>query len=201
LGVFIPVLLGVGAILSALAFVVERIAAATTGDDRPGREAAFALPDGDLLSRPEEPPVAPPARRSRPGRGVAAWIAAVVAIAVIVMTLATVAMYRKDPRSTTGSTAFVLEVDARTGPADPHAVAETLWITCRAHLPHDVQLVEIGTASPEVAVLEVQPRIGRNDARRFAGCLGDLRFDRVLTSVREVVSRGDPAGPVAEQPA
>jgi hypothetical protein len=132
---------------------------------------------------------------------VAAWIAAILAIAIIVTTLATVAMYRTDPRSTTGSTAFVLQVDARTGPTDPRAVTETLWITCRAHLPHEVELVRIGTPSPDVAVLEVQPRIGRNDARRFAGCLGDLRFDRVLTSVREVTSRGDPAAPVTERPA
>jgi hypothetical protein len=200
LGVFIPVLLGVGAILSALAYVVERVAAATTDGDRRGREPALTLPDADLLSTSAEAPVDRPVRRTGTGRGVAAWIAAVLVIAVIVTTLATVAMNRQDPRSTSGSTAFVLEVDARTGPADPRAVAETLWITCRAHLPHEVELAGIGAASWDVAVLEVRPRLGRNDARRFAGCLGDLRFDRVLTSVQEVIPRADPAIDAGGQP-
>ena len=173
-GVFIPVLLGVGAILSALAYVVERIAAATSGEGRSAGSPPLALPPGGLRSATAFPGVSsPPTSRTR-GGGVAAVVVTITAITAIVLVLSAIAMYRADPPSSTGSTTFVLEVDARTGPTNAGAIAETLWSTCKAHLPHGAALA--GIRAPEasdVAVMVVRPEVGRNDSRRFAGCLED----------------------------
>ena len=102
-GVFVPVLLGAGVILSAIAYVVERIAEATALpllDRRLARRyESIALPANGLLRAPPSPhPTA--ARRRAPGRVLATAIAT-AAILVIgwlgVQTLIEATQTRPDP--------------------------------------------------------------------------------------------------------
>jgi len=189
LGVFVPVLLGVGAILSAFAYAVERIAAAMANGDRSDpRLATIALPPGSLRDAPPEA-TNPTADRSNARRAVVTGALAVAAITGSVVALANGAMYREGPDPVSGTTTVLLRVETRSGPANASAVANTLWMTCRGDVDDDVSLVGVEAVAPNVASLMVAPRIAAHDERRFLGCLEDLRFDRVrieITSWAEV---------------
>ena len=183
LGVFVPVLLGVGAILSALAYAVERIAAATaTGDRSDPRLARIALPPGSLRDAPPDA-TNPTANRSNARRAVVTGALAVAVITGSVVALANGAMYREGPDPVSGTTTVLLRVETRSGPANASAVANTLWMTCRGDVDDDVSLVGVEVVAPNVASLTVAPRIAAHDERRFLGCLEDLRFDGVRIEV------------------
>lgn len=183
LGVFVPVLLGVGAILSALAYAVERIAAATANGDRSDpRLATIALPPGSLHDAPPDA-TNPTADRSNARRAVVTGALAVAAITGSVVALANGAMYREGPDPVSGTTTVLLRVETRSGPANASAVANTLWMTCRGDVDDDVSLVGVEAVAPNVASLMVAPRIAAHDERRFLGCLEDLRFDGVRIEV------------------
>jgi MFS family permease len=187
LGVFVPVLLGVGAILSVLAYAVERLGAATARGDRiDGRLAAIALPGTDLQGRRTATPAPPaPARTSRRSGAVTA-VVATVAITGTVLLLSSIATYRDPPDPVSGTTTIVLQVDARSGSPDAEAVANTLWMACRGNVDDGVGLVSVEPLVAGVARVTVAPRVAVPDERRFLGCLEDLRFDGVRIEVRAV---------------
>jgi len=194
LGVFVPVLLGVGAILSALAYAVERIAAATaTGDRSDPQLATIALPPGSLRDAPPEA-TNPTGDRSNARHAVVAGALAIAVITGSVVALANGAMYREGPDPVTGTTTVLLRVETRSGPANASAVANTLWMTCRGDVDDDVSLVGVEAVAPNVASLMVAPRIAAHDERRFRGCLEDLRFDGVRIEVTSWVDV-HPPGP------
>jgi len=194
LGVFVPVLLGVGAILSALAYAVERIAAATANGDRSDpRLATIALPPGSLRDALPEA-TNPAGDRSNARRAVVTGALAVAAITGSVVALANGAMYREGPDPVSGTTTVLLRVETRSGPANASAVANTLWMTCRGDVDDDVSLVGVEAVAPNVASLMVAPRIAAHDERRFRGCLEDLRFDGVRIEVTSWVDV-HPPGP------
>lgn len=183
LGVFVPVLLGVGAILSALAYAVERIAAATANGNRSDpRLATIALPPGSLRDAPPDA-TNPTADRSNARRAVVTGALAVAAITGLVVALANGATYREGRDPVSGTTTVLLRIETRSGPANASAVADTLWMTCRGNVDDDVSLVGVEAVAPNVASLMVTPRIAANDERRFLGCLEDLRFDGVRVEV------------------
>jgi hypothetical protein len=194
LGVFVPVLLGVGAILSVLAYAVERLGAATARGDRiDGRLAAIALPGTDLQGRRTATPAPPaPARTSRRS-GVVTAVAATAAITGTMLLLSSIATYRDPPDPVSGTTTIVLQVDARSGSPDAEAVANTLWMACRGNVDDDVGLVSVEPLVAGVARVTVAPRVAVPDERRFLGCLEDLRFDGVRIEVRAVST-----GPTAD---
>jgi hypothetical protein len=198
LSVFIPVLLGAGAILSTLAYIVERVAAVTAvpAVDRrlATRLAALNPPaEGLLGSRPIATEAA--ARRSEPGRGPAALASiglAVAAIAVIgwlgLQALLEATQTRPDPADRPARTTIELSVAQLRTSVNPGAAVEALWVVCRSALGDLPVEAEVTPMGGDRVALVLEPGIGRLGARRVTGCLSDLRIDRVRASVREVES-------------
>ena len=199
LGVFVPVLLGVGVILSAIAYLVERTATATgawAGDAVAERRLRrLARAHGSLVPSATEvsaiapttsvrfvppPPALPRAHRA------ATWLAAMLAGLVLLVgavgVLAQLTMYRPDVRPTTGSTTYEMRVELREGDGDQARVVQALWLSCRDILA-DSSRAEIVPAGVDQVTMTVEPRIAHNDDRRFVGCLEDVTLDRVRVDV------------------
>lgn len=189
-GVFIPVLLGAGAIVAGLAFVVEKVAAFVMGDARTpsGRLARVAYPGGGLLA---DTPSTISSRRPRAARLVGAVLGVAVTGAVLVAGVTMLAYYTKsrpDPSERPGTTQVVLHIGYRIGDEiPPEDTATALVESCRLRLPEKAHLV----APPErlgsrTVVLEVEPALGDLGQRRLRGCLEDYTLDGVLVEVRSI---------------
>jgi hypothetical protein len=185
LGVFIPVLLGAGAVLSALAYVVERVGSATAGpvlDRRLARRLeALAPPAGGLTGTRGVTPPSP--RRSRGLRTVLAAIAVpLVAVAILVIREATES--RPSAVGRPASTTIELVIEHRDGEADAELTADALWATCRwtvrAEEPLDARLER---GSDDHVDLVLRPGLSELGARRLVGCLTDLQLDLIQARV------------------
>lgn len=195
-GVFVPVLLGAGVVLSALAYVVERVAEATALpvlDRHLARElSTLAPPPGGLLGGPPSPPTADTKRRA-PGRLMATALAA-AAITVVgwlgVQTLIEATQTRPDPADRPGRTTIELAVAQRgTGDGATEA-AEALWVGCRSTLGSLATTADVvGLGGDRVAVV-LEPGIGELSTRRLTGCLTDLRVNLVRADVLHVDDAG-----------
>jgi hypothetical protein len=193
LGVFVPVLLGAGAILSALAYVVERIAEATAlpiADRRLAtRMAAIELPAGGLRGGA---PAARPERAPRHPGVIVASVVAAAGVAVLVwlalLTIMDATQARPDPADRPVRTTIDLTIERRRTAFDTVDAAEALWVDCRStlgSLPVSADVIATGGSG---AQLVLEPGIGRLSARRLTGCLTDLRLNRIRASVVEVES-------------
>lgn len=202
-GVFIPVLMGVGVVLSAIAYLVERLAAHTA--PRGGAEgiarklAAVALPGQPLHGA--FPPTPPPARAwairaaGRPlvragsaAKGVVAAAITALAVVATVNTLAEWTKSRPDPVVGGGASVFELHVVTKGAVRPADGVAEALWISCRNRLRADSRadaFTDIGNGG---ASFVVTPALGRNALRRFQGCLEDATLDLVQATVVDVTA-------------
>jgi hypothetical protein len=196
LGVFVPVLLGAGAILSTLAYVVERVAEVTAvpAVDRrlATRLAALDPPAEGLLGNRPPASGAPsgPTRRQRGSGSLAATAVALAAITVLgwlgAQALLEATQTRPDPADRPTRTTIELSVDQLRTSFAPGAAVEALWVVCRSalgDLPVDAEVTPLGA---DRVALVLEPGIGRLGTRRVTGCLGDLRIDRVKASVRNV---------------
>jgi hypothetical protein len=197
--VFVPILLGVGVIISGIAWVIERVASASWsigGDTAAARRlrrlralgadglgAPVPLVSGASAVQLRQPSLGQ-------GRHLVTWTIMLLTVGVLIVAfvnvLAEVTMNRPDPPPAGPMTTYELQIELRDGSAVDAAIPETLWLSCRAHLSgHDA--VVIGGADGRF-VVQVRPSVGRNDDRRFVGCLEDVRLDRVLVDV--VASQG-----------
>lgn len=176
LGVFIPVLLGAGMLLSALAWAVERIALASA---RPVvRDRVMAgLADGTAVAVPQ-------ATWRGPVRATLAVLGAVVVLGLGLDSLSDLTQNRPDPVLTGSAATVVLEVITRdgTGLAD---AGERLWAVCSDTVT--VERASLSQHGPRTEI-RVEPAPGPNGERRLRGCLEDAVLDevqaRVLTMVR-----------------
>jgi hypothetical protein len=187
--VFVPVLLGVGVILSALAYVVERFAQLTAAPSR-GRTAAAFAPLDVPNHRLDESPTATRAHRVREPRGlsvgrvVAVLVTAAVLITFAVMMLMELAQTRPDPSDRPERTVIVLNVDERRADSSPIVAAEALWVACRPRLGGPPRSTANVTAlSGDLVQLELMPGLGDTAMRRFTGCLRDATLDLVRANV------------------
>lgn len=199
LGVFVPVLLGVGVILSAVAYAVERVAAtsgAWAGDAAAQRRLRrLARPHETLVPSATEVAVIapatavrfvpPPSHFPRSGR-VATWVAVILAglvlLAGAIGLLAELTMYRPDTRPTTGSTTYSMLVELREGGGDRATVVQALWLSCRENVT-DGAHADITATDAGHVTMTVRPEVARNDDRRFVGCMEDVTLDRVRVDV------------------
>lgn len=193
-GVFIPVLLGLGVVLSAVAWVVERLASASwsLGGDAAAerRLGRLAAPTDDLVAEAGRGGGRETVRL-HPLRAIASetaphpvtWVATslfVIASVAIVVVLARFTMYVPGPVPTDGRTSYELLVRTRSGEPDA-SIVDTLWRTCKVHTPGRTATWDsLGEGRYR---LTVEPGLARNDDLRFSGCLADLRFDFVVTDV------------------
>jgi hypothetical protein len=190
LGVFIPVLLGVGVILSALAYVVERLAAVSAGIG--GNEAAvrrvrrIAPAAGALVSAPAGARPSVAFERPREARSnVLGWIVVVATcvtlVAAAVNVLAEVTQYRPSVPPTGGRSVYELRIELRNGGGAVTSIARALWLSCRANVTPGARATFEG--SDGGILLTVRPAVAHNADRRFTGCLEDMQLDRVRVDV------------------
>ena len=183
--VFVPVLLGAGVVLSALAYLVERLAEATahaTVDRRLARRlSAFA---------PTRPPTAPvevlrwgtAPRRAGP---VAGLVAAAVIVGLTVQVLAEATQSRPDASARPASTSILVAVDQKTG--EPVLdTAAALWVACRPVLPARNRPAVRLRAEGDAVLFVLEPGIRDLTTRRLTGCLADATLASVRAEVLEV---------------
>ena len=191
MNVFVPLLLGAGMIVSALAWVVERVARSTAGAAMERglamRLAPLSLPAGGFLGGPS---LAPPAAWRRPKRVVVArLLGVVVGIALLVAGIdafADLTQDRPDPVVAGTSTALVIEVTHRETEVSALGTAEAFWVSCRRVLPRRMEAHEIVAVGAQQARLVVTPAIGEHALRRFRGCIEDALIDRIQAKVLSV---------------
>ncbi|WP_255308186.1 hypothetical protein [Streptomyces marincola] len=193
--VFVPVLMVTGAVLSGLAWAVERVAGATT---RPlarrrlaGRLAPLAAPPGgpracgrlpDLPERPALGPGPPRGRLLRAGAGAVA----VALVAALFLGLSALTETEPPRRGDATATSVLFAVEGRgTGQGRAALAARQVWERCRDATA--VPLVEAGLAELAEGRLyagTVHPSLSEHDEHRLVGCLEDTGIDRVLLDVR-----------------
>ncbi|WP_155884603.1 hypothetical protein [Actinomadura flavalba] len=175
-GVFIPVLLGAGIVVSALAALVERIAAAFGRGD--GRRAVVPAvltpPSGGVLAGAPEPP-------ERRGRGVRTALAAVAIALVAGLAVAEIAEHTQDrPDAPPDAPTSTLVVAARThGPAAETSgtLVTRLWEYCRGSTRPYLTGGGVAPLGGDRYAVVVEPALGEHALRRLRGCLQDAMID------------------------
>jgi hypothetical protein len=188
LGVFVPVLLGAGVVLSVVAYAVERLAGAlcsSTLDPETAEELGTELRLGDgpvvEVAAHDEPAV-----RMTPGRRAAAAVVLVVALVGAVgavQLLRTLTQTRPGEVASVGSTVMVVEVEQRRNIRAPEAVVEDLWGACRSLVPGTHRITSVERLDPSTVQLEIDVALGRTGRTRIVGCFEDHTLDLVRADV------------------
>jgi hypothetical protein len=186
LGVFVPVLLGTGVLLSALAYVVERVAGAFAGHAVDRRTAGLIDLDLPLGGRGsvEDATTKPGARRVRVlGWTVATAVVGLLAVAGVDL-LADATQSRLAKRESVSGTTLI-ELDVRQNRQSRPIVdlAEAAWVACRSTGPPGAELVRAQDLGERRVELEVHPALTELRRRRVFGCLQDATIDRVRIDV------------------
>jgi hypothetical protein len=185
IGVFVPVLLGTGMILSAVAWLVERIAGVVAGgsvDRITARSAPLTMP----LATGAAPSLDGPASTLTPAasrrRRTAAFLAAVL-LAVAGIGIESVRRLTQSIPDTGTGGQTVLEIAVRSRrERQPADVATAIWGICRERLdslPHAAVLAADG----DRVTLRIDQALGRTAQRRVIGCIEDFTIDGVLGTV------------------
>lgn len=188
-GVFVPVLLGAGMILSALAFAVERIAGALArnavdpitvhhlvGLEPLDRGLLSPRPEG---GRPRQRPVTSPVARA--GRLVGAALLAVAGAGAIDL-LADATQSRPAPIDPDTSTTIDLQVEQRRA-RSALAAAEALAVACQGTLRGGTEVTHIAAQDDDRVEIVVEPGLSELRRRRLFGCLEDATVDLVQAHV------------------
>ncbi|MFI6462144.1 hypothetical protein [Streptomyces sp. NPDC050528] len=188
--VFVPVLMVTGVLLSGLAWVVQRIAAAT---GRPaerrlaGRLAVLAAPEqpgavGELEDRPAL------GRRSK-GRATRVAVVGVVGaalLAALVVGLADLTQTREQSASDSEATSVLVQVDVRGADmtAERQALAaQQVWERCRDSTSVPLNHATLGSLGDGMFAGVVRPALAEHDRMRLRGCLEDAALDRAHLTV------------------
>jgi hypothetical protein len=202
-GVFVPVLVGLGVVLSALAYLVERLAASTAPairDEGVSRRMASLDPMSTRFLPPPAAPGLPPDRAwdlsghgphlvrvGSAASGIIVLLVSALVVTAIVNVLADVATNRPDPELVGRVSVVDMEISQKIeGARSADTVAEAFWISCRGTLPDQVTARSIELVAAGRVRIVLDPAIGRNSRRRFVGCLEDLNLDQVLADVEGV---------------
>lgn len=197
LNVFVPVLLGAGALLSLLAHGVERLAGATATPalekGLASRLQLVALPAGGLLGGTPVPAAA--VRQPRLHR--IAGKAFVVAAALLgafgtvqaIDLVADATQTRTDPVAV-GASEVTLVVNTRGRTAGTTETAEALWVACRNVLNRSVSAEPPQPLGRDVYRFRISPAVGEHARRRLVGCLEDATLDRTSARVLSFLDIG-----------
>ena len=198
LSVFLPFLLGVGALASGLAWVVEQLARRTTTpalERRLARQLApLSLPEGGFLGPPV---VAPPARvGAGPAAGMLLPLGAVVAVVGLgygaIDWLGDAIQSRPEVREEGVTTRIEVELHGARSIARPEQTAIVLWGTCSTVLRGAVPPATVNLLDPGRMEVLVPTDITPRAEARVRGCLEDAVVDRVQATVVSL-------GPVKER--
>lgn len=191
-GVFIPVLLGAGMVLSAVAWLVERLSGALAGaslDRRIATEIPLDLPLGDRATRPVTVTRAPITRSRR-------VVTLGVVIAVLVLALG-IELTRRATQANEaqntgpGTSSIVLDVRSSSS-RDPVTTTAVLWSVCAQQLDTAPAITAIASVGRFVA-FSIDRSLGRTAKRRVMGCLEDFTLDRVVAKVVDLHTTPLPA--------
>ena len=179
--VFVPVLMGAGVVISALAWAVEKIARST---GRPVLEQRLATRLAPIaLSEPGAATVVVPAPQRPIGRILGATIMVVVAVASV-FALAGATQSRPDIIQQGTSSELTLQIF---GDSDvtPTSAAVRLWEACSGMVArNEAHSFERSGASS--VTIELEPALGPNGERRLRGCLEDATLDKIQAAVVSV---------------
>ncbi len=205
-GVFIPVLLGAGVIISGLAYLLERFAKMTATPvaehDLARRLAPLAPPSGGLVPTHQLEPTPPPEIEEVSGaptppewtprkivEQAAVIVAILAAITASVLVIRELTQARLDPVNSTEVTSIEISVSQRQSDQPVRSIADALWVSCRLRVPSSVDLIDLETTGLDTANLVVHPALGETDKRQFVGCLQDATIDRINARVLTVADR------------
>ena len=191
LGVFIPFLLGAGLVVSALAWLVERVAhvTATPVLDRrlAARLAPIALPRNGFMGMPEPAADALHTRRNAPVTRVALWLLAALVGVLAIVALADATQTRTDTLVAGSSSAVMFEL-ASNGSVHGLDAAASLWSTCWGTVPSDLSKEGITHVSGGLYMMTLEPALGPNSERRLRGCMSDATIDNIRGRVVSVTT-------------
>lgn len=186
--VFLPFLLGVGAVTSALAWVVEHLArhsAIPVMERRlAGSLAPLALPAGGLVGLGPLPvPARAPTRRWRSLAAGAAGLAASVGATALIDLVADGIQTRPDTIEAELQTTVEVQLRGATADRYTERSAAHLWGTC-SHVLYGrgvgtvIEVLDTGRVA-----FVIPSDIGPHGRQRLRGCLEDAVVDRVQASV------------------
>ena len=194
MNVFVPLLMGAGLVVSAVAWVVERVAKATATPrlerSLAARLGPLALPEGGFVGGPVTP-IADRVDALRKHLRVARARRFVAAVLVVVLSAGALDAFmdatqdRPDPHIADGQTDLVVDIRHR----NPRIMinvteaATAYWAVCQRVLPRHLELIDIVPAGGSQARMVLQPAVGEHGLRRFRGCMADVYFDRWISSV------------------
>ena len=207
-GVFVPVLMGAGFILSAVAFVIEKLAGAMSPSDpvrrSPGStEGPQPVPARGLVPSPGTIPIAPAPLTVRRRHKIVPTLVGAVIVGLLgwaaIDVLADATQTRPDAKRA-GTTVVDLRIDTKAGGPTVVEAADALWAACRAVLPAGITRVSLSPTGPDRQRLVLNGMVGQNARRRFVGCLEDATIDLSqarVTEFRTTPPPPPPPGPVA----
>ena len=182
-GVFVPVLMGAGIVISALAWGIEKLARRTGGPVLERRLADRLSP----IALPERSDQAagPKFSRRKPVVRVAQQLLLAAVLVAGVLALAGATQNRPDEIRDGTSSIVSLDVFTSSG-AGTASAAERLWQSCAGTVPSRAERDAIEVSSGTAVSLRLSPALGINGERRLRGCLEDATLDKVQAAVRRV---------------
>ncbi|MEW2531063.1 hypothetical protein [Streptomyces sp. NPDC047071] len=190
--VFVPVLMAAGALLSGVAWVVQRISAATVrpGAERrlAGRLARLTAPGderGDRIPELEDREAVPRPRALRTAVVSGVAVAAVLLLALLVDTLSDATQTRPGKATGAAATTVVYEVRVRgSDSASARALAaRELWESCRRSTAALNVHAPLTRLDGDVWAGVIRPALSEHDVLRLRGCLADATAHRTSARV------------------
>ena len=178
-GVFVPVLMGAGIVISGIAWVVERLAASTA---RPVLErrlalrlAPLALPAGGLTGSAPAPDSLPARSRAEAFKSIVIVLILAAVLFLAIDELGDLTQNRPDER-VGGNTSIALDLSLRDADLGSKAdAARSLWMACRGTVSSD--LIDLSPRPGGAITLLLEPALGPYSMRRLQGCLEDGTID------------------------
>ena len=191
--VFVPVLMGAGFVVSAIAWLVERLAHATA---RPAMErglawrlAPLSLPSAGFVGGVSAQMPRPSRTRMRVKQTLIT-VAVAAALSLGVDALGDLTQNRPDRALPGTSSTMVLEINTRSRGASSVETATRLWAACAGTVPGYIEAPKIAALGSGKALIVTQPSLGEHTQRRLSGCLSDATLDEVGARVLSVESFG-----------
>ncbi len=192
--VFVPVLMGAGFVVSAIAWMVERLAHATA---RPALErglawrlAPLSLPAGGFVGGDAPALAARPSRTRARVKQALVTIAVAAVLSLSVDALGDLTQNRPDRALPGTSSTMVVEINTRSADASSVETATRLWAACAGTVPGYIEAPKIAALGSGKAMIVTQPALGEHTQRRLSGCLSDTTLDEVVARVLSVESFG-----------
>jgi hypothetical protein len=192
MGVFLPVLLGAGVLVSAVAWLIEHLARATVSPTLERRLAVrldtLALPPGGLRGEP----VADVARRPNWGRRSAVVVLAagtLLGIGAGIDVLGDMTQTRPDVIDPDAQTVLDMEVRGSVADSDRERVVDHLWSVCTSPDVFRTRQLPIPVVTHDasgVTRIVVDADIGDHSIARLRGCLNDAKIEKVQARVLSV---------------